>query len=260
MTKFKSTISDVRKACSDVCTYVYTEKLFFKTYSLRLGFDNIQLWTLFGFRHGGGYSITNNEDRREDMNKLRNVHKKITQFLDSNKIDYRLRRESKFHVYLNDTDIAIKLIKRFRLFLIDVHGPANEVQRDTMKNNCKILVRDNLFYKKYRYKIIWPGSTEIVDGGAEHIYDILKTLDEDSYRLSDNFRIAANITGTTSRTRYASYISRQLTSGWRRLYDWHRVTIYLKDETDYLQIKLMTPYKTLEELEVVTQDEIDSDK
>jgi len=222
MTKSALCINDIKRLTEPGTTYNVSERLFYRRYSFCLAFEFINVWSSGLYKH--------HEDTVgwQQYYRLKKLHTEITDYLLENKIDYRLRREVNFSVFINDIDVIKYLLDRYRHILTYVAGPVNEHHAEQIKNNTKISVRKDLFHKKYRYKLTYLANADFVGTGALQIADILESGESD-YKLSRNFERVLGLHGRRYGTNNRNY----------RVSAWDRCTVYLTDEVDYLQIKLM---------------------
>lgn len=94
--------------------------------------------------------------------------------------------------YMRDPEDVLTLCKRFPKLIGQINGPMNESHVDTLKNGNNIIIRSDLFYKKYRYRCRYKVSADFLDHHHPRLVQWLKTLDEDVYQAARFLSIAQN--------------------------------------------------------------------
>ena len=250
------TINDVKLAAkANDIDYKNSTKLYYKTFAFNLSMKHINIWHHI-YRDQASEQDT--QDIRQLHYQFNNIYNKFTRLLDSKNIEYRTRRELNFNLYFNDPEVFELALKSFNEYIIEIFGPVHDNHLTTMKNSRKIVVRENLWYKKYRFKISYRGTTEFQETVIPSIMEYKDSLSDNEIKLSSNiYRILDNkmkpsyTTSTFTNFRRFHY---------RGVQPWHTCTVYLDNEENYVMYKMMVPGESDTEHEILLLSELESDK
>lgn len=254
MNKYKLNIADVKNiALSNSVPYITTTKLYYKQFAYNLTLEHINIW-----HHSNFYSMPD-----ADINEIRQLHrqfcslyKQFTDMLDKKGIDYRTRKETNFNIYFNDPEVFRLSLKKFRQYIRELRGPQHIEHLDAMRDNRKIVVRENLWYKKYRFKVSYRGTSDFQDNIVPSIMNFRETLTEKEIKLSSNFYKVLNKPMVSNRTGFYR-------SNYRTFYGvqpWHICSVYLDCEENYVLFKMMVGGEVDSEQEIMLLSELKSDK
>jgi hypothetical protein len=136
------------------CKVKYTQRVYFKKYRTKLVFEidktklikapnnsNMSYW---GYRH---QSYLN---RRELMTDLIN---RVKRAIPEN-ADFRFRSEhEKISFFTNDIETIENLLVACSTRVIEIEHPMNDRHADVIDNHRKVIVRETLFNKFYKFKV-----------------------------------------------------------------------------------------------------------
>jgi hypothetical protein len=206
----------------------------------------INIWS------SGLYRNHDDHEKWAEHHRLKANHHSIKKFLQDNSIDHRIRSEVGFNVFINDQDAIKYLLDNHGDILNYVSGPVSEEHVEQVQQNNKIEVRRELFFKRYRYRMTYLSTDQFIQTGVQQIADILS--DSKAYRWNSNFSQALAI------SRRADSIPVNTYGRLTRFSRWNRCSIYLENDDDYFQIKLMCNIAPFSEAHAVLIDELDIDK
>lgn len=256
MMKSVLTIDDTKQlALSNDIDYINSTKLYYKTFAFNLTLKHINIWHHANRQHASAQDF---EDVRQLHCQFNTLYRKFTKLLDSNNIEYRTRREINFNLYFNDPNVFDLAIKSFSENIIELNGPAHNEHLSAMRNNRKVVVRENLWYKKYRFKVSYRGTSDFQDFVVPSLLEYKKSLTEDEIKLSSNiYRIIDN--------RYKPAYTTAAFGNFKRFYykgvqPWHTCSVYLDNEENYVMYKMMVPGESESEHEILLLSELESDK
>jgi hypothetical protein len=86
-----------------------------------------------------------------------------------------------YTIYLKRPKDVWKLVENCSERIVHVTGPLNEKHLAETESSDKVM-RDSLYYNKYRYQLTFNVTTDFKDSGAAEVWEILNTMDEDTYR------------------------------------------------------------------------------
>lgn len=187
------------------------------------------------------------------------LYSRFTTLLDRKGIEYRTRREVNYNLYFNDPSVFKMALKAFKQDVLEISGPANPDHLTAMRNNRKIVVRDSLWYKKYRFKVTYRATSDFKENIVPNIISYKRDLTKDEIKLSSNiYKILEtpkshnNMGGTYSSFRRFVYT--------RGVQPWHLCTVYLDNEDNYVMYKMMVGGDSESEQEILLLSELESDK
>lgn len=258
MTKSIYSIHNLQQYAEKHWEFTPSKKLFYKKYSHNITLRNESLW--FGYYRDIFYSQRSSsfdsdeakrerEERKRIVNQMRAKQKCITDFLDTHGADYRTRREKRFNIYINDNDMIMRVMRKWPDMMVCLEGPSSDVHLEKMEHNVKIVVKKQLYYKKYRYKVAYKTTRDFIVNVVPTIINFRETTMEnrEHMKLSNNFyRLTDSLSPSSIRR--------------NTIYPWNSASVYLKDENDYVMYKLFVGGDPFEEHEVVTIDELENDK
>ena len=250
MTKYKLTISDVQKLCSTHgVPYLKTTKLYYKKFAYNLTLKHVNIW-----QHMAGRSFSSND---QEMNDIRAIHHGLIhtyaafgKLLEKKGIEFRTRRELNYNIYFDDPVVFRLALRQLSQNILELNGPAHDQHLEKMRHNRKILVRDRLWYKHYRYKITYRGTSDFQENTIPRILEFKKQCEDTEIKLSSNIYTAIR----QSTTKYSQY------SRWRRVQPWHTCSVYLNNEDTLVYYKMMVPGESDYEHEIILLSELETDK
>lgn len=157
------------------------------------------------------------------------------------KVQYKTRMGGENNLfYFRDPDIVMLVVNRYRDVINSVTGPINDEHEDVM-DEINVIMRDNLYFNKFRYYIEFPSSEGFVDGTAQRIVEYLGTIEKSSWRdyklrsLIEFYDINGYVTASTPNRHPA--LSRGYV--YNHSFPVSHVALYLTDPNDYIYLKLM---------------------
>ena len=253
MTKSNLNIADLQNLCEQYSIpYVASNKLYYKRYAYNLTLKHVNLWS-----HIHRVTMGNGEinDIRELHWQFTKLYKNMCAVLDKKDFEYRTRRELNFNLYFDDPDALKVVLRMVPEHVIELSGPLHEAHLDTMRNSRKLVVRENLWYKKYKFKISYKGTSSFKQDTVPAIIDFKKTVGDNEMKISNNiYRIVEEQTSPQLPTRSRFYF------GHRGVHAWNTCSVYFDNEDTFVMYKMMVAGDPHEELEILLVHELDSDK
>jgi hypothetical protein len=166
--------------------------------------------------------------------------------------------------YFRDTNTVLTLVERYKDVINSVTGPIN-AEHENVFNKRNIIVREQLYYGRFRYMIQFDKSKEFVEGIANQLIETLDDMDPSTWRAHKlqtiinyveykNFQAKAHVklgapwaTGSLILNKSPSHNLRVSTP---LNFPPRSVIVYLTDPEDYVYIKIMTSEYIIESLEV----------
>ena len=263
MNKLNLTIDNIRSLVQEQTKYIVSDKLYYNKFAYNISMKNHSLW------HTGEH-IRYQPDpftqttRWFDDPKL--VHerkskfayhyakqKRIMKLMDRLDIEYRFRREKHFNLYINDPGIVKRMIDSVPEEIISIAGPKSEEHLNILRGGRKVVVRDRLYYKKYRFKMSYYANHEFTQTLFPAIENALPSIGFDRIKLSSNYYRLRRQQEIKNRK------FKQFTLA-RTVDPWHYITIYFEDEEDLILFKMMVGGTTKTEVEVMLHSELQNDK
>ena len=203
------------------CKAKYIEKMYFAKYMYKLVFeiDKTKLvrtpdshkMSYWSYRHT---SYLNRADLLNDLVRLVKRNIKST--------DFRFRAEStKVSVFINDIDDINRMLEKVGSRLIEFEYPVNEKHADLIDQHRKVVVRNTLFEKNFKFKIYLKYNSE----ERERRYSDLKTFMEGFGHPGQDWHVNSGL-------RFMFYTSKaQRFSG-------YTMAVYLKNVDDLMMFQL----------------------
>jgi len=171
-------------------------------------------------------------------------------------IEFRIRSgEHAFCVYLKTAEDIITVMSIIDpVFLVEIHGPISEKQESIMLSDVNVLVKESLYYKKYRYKIDVIRYRDHA-GFLKELKDFIESnFDVSDYKLSQGFRDyevysskAIINTGQGATLRGLGLY----TGPWR-----YHCAVYLKNYEDLCTLHMMYKKEINKTTKIVTMSEV----
>lgn len=167
-------------------------------------------------------------------------------------IEYKTRMGGENNLfYFRDPELVLVVVEKFRDVITGVTGPINEEHKDVIDQR-NILMRDKLYYNKFRYVLEFARCDDFVEHTAPRLMEVLDKLDPETWRAA-KLRSAIgfyNIHGTLDKGN--PFGTRQIPINFP-----HRaIMIYLSDPQDYVYLKLIAGEHVVSNHEVVLFDEL----
>lgn len=167
------------------------------------------------------------------------------------RVEYKTRMGGENNLfYFRDADLVMLLVDRYRDVINSVTGPLNSEHQEVMDER-NIVMRDKLYYDRYRYVLEFKFCEEFVPTAAA-IIDYLADLEEKSWRAH---RLQTCVRFFEF---HAAATSTRLTRNVQAPKPWSpdKVQLYLVDGNDYVYIKLLAAEFVTSNHEVVLFDEL----
>ena len=140
--------------------------------------------------------------------------------------------------------------------VIELTGPLHKAHLDAMRNSRKVVVRENLWYKKYKFKISYKATNSFKQDTVPAIIDFKKTVGDHEMKVSNNiYRIVEAQTSPPFINRTSRFYF-----GPRGVHAWNTCSVYFDNEDTFVMYKMMVAGDPHEELEILLVHELDSDK
>jgi len=148
-------------------------------------------------------------------------------------------------------------VRAFKRDIIRISGPVHGEHLSAMQKSRKIVVRDSLWYKKYRFKVIYRATSDFKQDTVPNIVAYKKNLTKDEIKLSNNIYRILQAPKQQIQTKYQGYVARYRNIG---VHPWHTCTVYLDTEDNYVMYKMMVGGEIESEQEILLLSELESDK
>ena len=226
--------------------HTYSNKLYYKKYKFRIQFKCFELikqgaWG-YNYRHDPVYHNLDYDNFNRAIQEQRTLsyeqHKSIRRalFRRSKGVGYSLRASGwhGLNVYtVNEHDVRL-LINNYGTEVRQLYAPKNEAH-ETLHGESTKELRQNLFYKKYRYKLEYNGTAKFKDSISSAAGCM---MDDDSVKYSLNTRACLKDDSQFVRS-------------------WNICSIYFEHEEDFLTFKMMCNEKPAKSIEAVLFSEVD---
>ena len=237
--------------------FKYSTKLFYKTHTWRIALLQPR------------WSHPDRQDKAE-LQEIWYRNRCIEEYLKLNEsCGYKIRSDRSYFVYLKRTDALEWIINNYNDQVIEVTGPVNSKHQDILLSDLQVVTRKQLWYKKFRYKIM---STRY----GEHEHEIFEDMqnfcvdsfEHGSYKLNDTFRITSKshqykmkkLFSRTPNRLNGQNIQRALNPNWQRFHRHGPYTatgsIYLENHDDVVTLHMVYKKYITKSLKVVTLDEL----
>ena len=254
MVKSNLNIANIQTLCEEnSIPYTNSTKLYYKRYAYNLTLKHVSLWSQYDRRQPG----SDISDIRELHWQFIKIYDNLCKILDKKEVVYRTRRELNFNLYFDDPTAFKVVLKMVPDYIIALSGPVNQSHLATMRDSRKVVVRENLWYKKYKFKISYKATNSFKEDTVPAIMDFKKSLTHDEIKLSNNIYRIIQEKNTPQRQRQ-SYSGMYF--GSRGLNSWNTCSIYFDNEDNFVMYKMMVPGNPYEELEILLVHELDCDK
>lgn len=263
MIKSNLSIDDIKNLVEQTTKYKVSDKLYYNKFAYNVTMKNFSLWHTgehiryqpdpFTQVHRWFDDPKLVQERKTKFAYHYTKQKRFMQLMDRLDIEYRFRREQHFNLYLNDSAIVQRMLKQIPEEIICVNGPKNQEHLNILRGGRKVLVRDNLYYKRYRYKISYYANHEFKETIFPAIEKLLPSMEMDHIKLSSNYyRLRRQ--QELKRTQFKQF---QMA---RTVDPWHYITVYFEDEEDLVLFKMMVGGTSKSEVEIILHSELQNDK
>jgi hypothetical protein len=182
------------------------------------------------------------------------IHSVVKKFLKNKTvpIEYRVRSgEYAFCVYLKTAEDVITVMNIIDpVFLLEVQGPVSEKQESIMLNDINVLIKDSLYYKKYRYKIDVIRYRTHAEFLAELKDFVVSNFELDTYKLSQGFK-DYEVFHSNNKPASVSIFGSMYTGPWR-----YHGSVYLKNYEDLCTLHMMYKNEINKTTKIVTTSEV----
>ena len=255
-----------------ICTYHTAPRAYYNNFLYKVRLHGICHTAGYGFLH-----FRKTPDPNETLLSQEDMLK-IELYLRQNKLekgkDFKLRREWATTFYFKDPYWTLCFVESFKKLVVDVYGPMNTTHSDLMKDDYEVVAKDNLWFKKYRWKVEFYGDYDFVENDIIKIKNYLDNIESTEYMYSPNVKRInfhhkmgmgshGSHMGTPSRnagmwgpTTPASGLRR---GGLRYIYKWSICSIYCKAIEDVLVLKMIAPNSIKKIIKCVTYSELKHD-
>jgi len=184
---------------------------------------------------------------------------------------YKIRADRSFFVYLSKPDSIKWIIDNYNSQIEYINGPVNSKHQDILLNDLTVVTRPQLWYKKFRYKIMstryGPREQEIFEEMQNFCID---SFEHGEYKLNDTFRITSKsyqkkMNQLWSRRKNAvngQKIRQALNPSWKNFNPIYRSpytatgSIYLVNHDDVVTLHMVFKKYITKTHKVVTLDEL----
>lgn len=226
--------------------YEYSNKLYYKKYKFRIQFKCFDLiktgaWG-YNYRHDHKYQDLDYDNFNQAIREQRTLsfeqHKSIRRalFRRSKGVGYSLRASGwhGLNVYtLNEHDVRL-LVNNYGSEIRQLYAPKNELHENLHNESTKEL-RQNLFYKKYRYKLEYFGTQ----------------------KFKDSINTAVGCMSEDNSIKYSINTKACLEEDNQFVRRWNICSIYFEYEEDLLTFKMMCSESPSKSIEAVLFSEVD---
>ena len=254
-----------------ICTYHVAPRAYYKDFLYKV--------RLFGLHHTSNYGFLHFRKTPEEDAPLLTDEDilKIEMYLRQNKLqkgkDFKMRREWTTTFYFKDPFWTLCFVESFKNLVIDVYGPMNNTHSDLMVEDYEVVVKNTLWFKKYRWKVEFFGDHDFVEKDSSKIKNYLDNIDETEYMYSQNVK-RINFYHKVGMAAHGSHMGTPISSGpWshpksihnygygrggglRYIYKWSVCSIYCKAIEDVLVLKMIAPNSLKKIIKCVTYKEL----
>ncbi len=270
---------DELKQC---CTYHVAPRAYYNNFLYKV--------RLFGLHHTSNYGFLHFRKTPEEDAPLLTDEDilKIEMYLRQNKLqkgkDFKMRREWTTTFYFKDPFWTLCFVESFKNLVIDVYGPMNNTHSDLMVEDYEVVAKDNLWFRKYRWKVEFYGDLDFVEKDIIKIKNYLDNIDKTEYLYSPNVK-RINFHHKVGMASHGSHIGTPNRAGaWgpttpgsgvgrpgrpvgrrggglryfklRYIYKWSICSIYCKAIEDVLVLKMIAPNSLKKIIKCVTFNEL----
>ena len=190
-------------------------------------------------------------------------NKSIEKYLTNNEnVSWKTRADRSFFIYLSRPDRIEHIISNWEEDIVQISGPMNSKHQDIMLEDLQVVTRKNLWYDKFRYKIM---STRYGNNEQEIFEDMqsfcVDSFEHGTYKLNDTFKktskayqkkqmLRNNVMGNLKTNIQRSLFRNQMpftATG----------SIYLLEHDDVVTLHLMYKKYITKSLKVVTLKELE---
>lgn len=256
MAKSNSTISKDIEYITRYVPYHPSGALYFNQYAYSIVFRRL---TMFDLTYNKRHNIKSTDNAKK-MEKYKLDCLCSENMLGSLGINYRIRRAKNYTFFLDDIAAVKKIVRIYNTSIINVTGPINEAHLDCVNQSTKQIVKKNLLYGKYRYKISYKATTEFSDKILPSILDFKNSMNlEDELMFNSNmYRVIERDEQVTIRSYYANQT--MTVNKHAPVRPWEICTVYIVSEETYCMFKMMVGGNPCNDIEVITFDELPDDK
>ena len=254
-----------------ICTYHVAPRAYYKDFLYKV--------RLFGLHHTSNYGFLHFRKTPEEDAPLLTDEDilKIEMYLMQNKLqkgkDFKMRREWTTTFYFKDPFWTLCFVESFKNLVIDVYGPMNNTHSDLMVEDYEVVVKNTLWFKKYRWKVEFFGDHDFVEKDSSKIKNYLDNIDETEYMYSQNVK-RINFHHKVGMAAHGSHMGTPISSGpfshpksihnygygrgggLRYIYKWSVCSIYCKAIEDVLVLKMIAPNSLKKIIKCVTYKEL----
>jgi len=182
------------------------------------------------------------------------THVRVKKFLNKSllPIEFRIRSGDAFCVYLKtaeDVTTVMKIIDP--IFLLAIHGPISEKQENIMLNDPNVLVKESLYYKKYRYRVDVIRNKKNAEFLAELKDFVESNFDVLDYKLNQGFKYY-ELFHSKNKSASLSIFGSMYTGPWR-----YYGSVYLKNYEDLCTLHMMYKNEINKTTKIVTTSEVE---
>ncbi len=263
MNKSNLSIDSIRDLVKEKSKYIISDKLYYNKFTYNIAMKNHSLWYTGEHIRYSSDPFTKTTrwfddpklvyERKSKFAFHYAKQKRIMQLMDRLDIEYRFRREKNFNLYISDNNIVKRILDIMPEEVINIQGPKSQEHLDILRGGRKVVVRENLYYKRFRYKISYYANPDFRDNVFPAIENVLPSLDMNAIKLSSNYyRLRRQ--QELKKTKFKQFqMQRQVDS-------WHYITFYFEDEEDLVLFKMMVGGASKTEMEVMLHSELQNDK
>ena len=182
------------------------------------------------------------------------THARVKKFLNKSllPIESRIRSgENAFCIYLKtaeDVTTVMKIIDP--IFLLEIHGPISEKQESIMLNDMNVLVKESLYYKKYRYRVDVIRNKKNAEFLKELKDFVESNFDVLDYKLNQGFK-DYELFHSKNEPASLSIFGSMYTGPWR-----YHGSVYLKNYEDLCTLHMMYKNEINKTTKIVTTSEV----
>ena len=196
----------------------------------------------------------------------------IEEYLKHNETgSYKTRADRSYFVYLSKPESIKWIIDNYNSQIEYINGPVNTKHQDILLNDLTVVTRPQLWYKKFRYKIM---STRYGERDQEIFEEMqnfcIDSFEHGEYKLNDTFRITSKsyqkkmnqLWQRTANKQNSQPIRKALNPNWKQFNAVYRApytatgSIYLVNHDDVVTLHMVYKKYITKTHKVVTLDEL----
>jgi hypothetical protein len=153
--------------------------------------------------------------------------------------------------YFRSADSVLALCKEFPSLINSVTGPISKSHQEAFNNDCNTVMRETLYYKRFRYRITLTCSHEFYEQCGNNLIKWLNSVDNTRWKSQRLRLMQDHLASRAANPRLAVHLSRARNSKVS-----NPITLFLEHPEDFVYVKLITGGYAIQTQEVVLFSEL----